>query len=135
MHPLICRSVLALAAIALASGAPLAKQLNLQPPRLTPQIAPRTCPPSMVGTWPNCTCPPNKVLYKGTCLPLIFGDEFCLWRENNGTPFGISGVCAVPYDSAVGSPCTCTSTVEHKVIVKHGTVVAAPPPAPPSTLH
>ena len=125
MHPLIPRSVLAFAVFAVATGTPLAKQLNLQPPMLTPRMAPRECPPSMVGTWPNCV----------VIIQPHIAKNFCVWRENNGTPFGIGGNCPMPDNSAVGAPCTCTHTVEHKIIVHHGTVVAARPPGQPSTVH
>ena len=55
--------------------------------------------------------------------------KVCFWKENNGTLFGISGKCPIGQQSVVGSPCTCTRTVEHNVTSHDGTVIEIPAPS------
>ena len=133
MSPRIRRTALTIVALAVVCSAPSAKELNLRSYGTTPQMQVNKCPPSMVGTWPDCTCPPNMYLDRGTCFRIV-ASKFCIWHENNGTPLGIGGSCPIGPESEIGSPCTCTRTVEHKVVVHHGTVAVAPLPGQPSTV-
>ncbi len=131
MHALIRLAVLTFAAAAVG-GAPSAKALDLQPHGVNPQ----KCPSFATGTWPNCSCLPDTVLYNGACVHVpALANKFCVWRENNGTPFGVSGNCPAAANTEVGAPCACERTVEHKVVVHHGTVVAAPAAGPASVIH
>ena len=61
--------------------------------------------------------------------------KVCFWKFNNGTPFGVSGQCPVGPGASVGTPCTCTRTVEHNVTSHAGTVIEIPAGGTSSPVH
>ena len=109
MRALIRLAALAITAFVIVGGASSAKQLNLNSYGASPQTQlPR---------------PPHRA-------------QLCFWRENNGTPLGISGNCAASAASALGSACTCMLRLQSgKFIYHHGTVIAAPETGPASNVN
>ncbi len=133
MRPWITGAAAAVAAVVIFCGALSAKELNVSPYAANPQVQVPKCPPPLTGTWPACVCPPGHICGVPPRPPPQA--KLCFWRENNGTLFGVSGNCPAASSLEVGAPCTCERTVEHKVVVHHGTVVAAPAAGPASVIH